>query len=480
MTSIDIVRHAEQVVFFLVADGKPYRGTSDRPDRKPESWERLPVGSLDVWGQLTVTAGGVLFYAGQGSYGADGVWRSLDAGDTWELLDDGLTDLRAAQPVRALSAEEAYFVGQTGGILAWDVAGRSWRPIVPGERENGSAGTLSLAPDGALFLSRWNGLERSEDHGLTWKSLQLPAAYGSLLGFSSEYGENATLFGMFGESEQIPMVSRDGGGSWLPVLASENLSTQGASFQFLGEIEGSIDYLFGRRYGDDSWLLYRSTDQGRSWQAGDASVLEGSEAVALGPDGLLWASSTGRLTSLDPGSIRWSPVQMPASQPAQPAVSPTAVPAAVPTPCPGPLPAADAALLVRNPGLGCPSSEHSSLQGARQEFQRGRMLWLGERDEIVVLAEDGRWQQWPDRWSEGDAPDDPGMVAPAGLQQPLRGFGKVWREQLGGMDAAIGWALEAERSVEIRIRSWSGGTVLAVDSDIFVLLSDGSWRRDPG
>ena len=52
-------------------------------------WEKLPVGSFAGAGHLTVGPSGLL-YAGQAAEGGDGVWRSGDGGDTWELLSAGL------------------------------------------------------------------------------------------------------------------------------------------------------------------------------------------------------------------------------------------------------------------------------------------------------------------------------------------------------------------------------------------------------
>jgi hypothetical protein len=38
---------------------------------------------------------------------------------------------------------------------------------------------------------------------------------------------------------------------------------------------------------------------------------------------------------------------------------------------------------------------------------------------------------------------DPSIVPPEGYYQPVRGFGKLWREELR---SALGWALAPERS----------------------------------
>ncbi len=51
---------------------------------------------------------------------------------------------------------------------------------------------------------------------------------------------------------------------------------------------------------------------------------------------------------------------------------------------------------------------------------------------ILVIFNDTpqRFISYQDQWREGD-PETGGEVAPAGTFTPRRGFGKVWREQLG-------------------------------------------------
>ena len=194
---------------FAEAGGAPYRS------RDGKLWERLPVGTLPTWGRLTVAADGALFYAGQGSAGADGVWRSTDFGASWALLAEGLTDLRANQPVRAAGAGTAYFIGETGGLLAWQAgaggASGRWEQRLAPKSEWEGPGRLALAPDGTLFLASFDSLRRSTDGGRSWVALQPPARNGSILGFSGAYTATRTLIGSFGETEQRLARSTDAG-----------------------------------------------------------------------------------------------------------------------------------------------------------------------------------------------------------------------------------------------------------------------------
>ncbi|HEY8602129.1 MAG TPA: hypothetical protein VIL85_27130 [Thermomicrobiales bacterium] len=125
--------------------------------------------------------------------------------------------------------------------------------------------------------------------------------------------------------------------------------------------------------------------------------------------------------------------------------------------------------------LGPPLAAATPMPGAAQEFERGRMLWLGGLRAVggnpaiyvLVGGPDGGtlypWAYvdlhrlaWPDTWREGEAPGGGPGPAP-GLYEPRRGFGKLWRLGYGvlqpGYPAAegvireqLGHALTAEET----------------------------------
>ncbi|MBE9507754.1 MAG: hypothetical protein IMY86_06855, partial [Chloroflexi bacterium] len=63
---------------------------------------------------------------------------------------------------------------------------------------------------------------------------------------------------------------------------------------------------------------------------------------------------------------------------------------------------------------------------------------------ILVLYADGKYEQYEDTWTEGMPESDPAFVPPAGLLQPIRGFGKLWRENTNVRDG-LGWATAPEQ-----------------------------------
>lgn len=91
----------------------------------------------------------------------------------------------------------------------------------------------------------------------------------------------------------------------------------------------------------------------------------------------------------------------------------------------------------------------SQIQVAEQPFENGRMFWLEPIDQIWVMIQNendnrsGIWMVFPDNFEEGDVEIDPKIVAPEGLLQPERGFGKLWRDN-PDVREALGWAKQGE------------------------------------
>lgn len=166
-------------------------------------------------------------------------------------------------------------------------------------------------------------------------------------------------------------------------------------------------------------------------------------------------------------------------------VVPSPVPAtAVPTRTPTPLPPCTQTLdpleqdaLSQAPGLHCPAGEGETLYTASQPFEHGRMIWLSNEARIYVLYNDGRWQAFEDTFAEGEPELDSTLLPPDGLLQPVRGFGKIWREALGGADAQIGWGLAPEKGLNATVQPWQGGIIItyAID-DRIAILADGGWQ----
>lgn len=111
-------------------------------------------------------------------------------------------------------------------------------------------------------------------------------------------------------------------------------------------------------------------------------------------------------------------------------------------------------------GVGCPAEygpnggREVAVNTAYQPFQRGAMLWISPTVQvfpnllgptIYAFFDDGTFQQFDDIWKEGQ-PVSGGETPPPGLYEPVRGFGKVWREGTGArVRERLGWATAQEK-----------------------------------
>jgi len=194
-------------------------------------------------------------------------------------------------------------------------------------------------------------------------------------------------------------------------------------------------------------------------------------AVASTGDGmhdLFVGSSVGELRRFAAHDLSWAKVE---PSPTRPVLTPT------PTPCTQSVDERFAISAEAAARLGCPLAPAIETWVAWQSFERGTMLWRQDLRLIYVLQQDMAWSAHQDTWAEGQPDHDPTLVPPAGRYQPVRGFGKVWRDQLGGSKAKIGWATAAERGSTTLIQSFTLGTLLQGEKGmVYALHTQGAWE----
>jgi hypothetical protein len=134
---------------------------------------------------------------------------------------------------------------------------------------------------------------------------------------------------------------------------------------------------------------------------------------------------------------------------------------------------------------GCPTAPQIS-PAAEQSFEEGIMLWIKAEDSIYVLYAGGdytaRWTRFQDKWQEGDPYNDPTLQPPSGLQQPIRGFGLVWRTH-PYVRERLGWATEPEKGYQTTIQhttryKYNATYIRAEDGSIWYLGPErSSWDK---
>jgi hypothetical protein len=446
----------------------------------------------------------------------------------------------------AFATDRTAFVAQQWKKPQRTVGGGPWERFGPPGEWTVSA--LQLSPEyeqDGLLLMRLDdhSLWRSDDQGETWTGasgpwgdaipldLSLEPGYSqSAVTFSPDYGRDGVMLTRAGDAVYR---STDGGAAWVRVLDVEEppvllVFTPGYS-------RNGVAYLVQGR------TVYRSTDRGQSWEtlsrgpwAENAKVnllpspLYGQDRILLAwtPAGEVYQSSDGGtvwqnanrglpgggirqilfapncavdglayLVPTDPGLYRrvgegsWVPASQGAPPPTLPPTPTTPPPPTPTTPaCPTEPTHFRQVWQQVHARLGCPGQPAAQIALGEQFFEQGRMIWDSSNLQIYVLLSAGRWRAFDDTWSADQPALDPALVPPEGRVQPQRGFGKVWREQLGGPQAAIGWALEGERGVNGWRQRFEKGTLVWTDAHLegaphagtaVLLYNDGTWQAIP-
>jgi hypothetical protein len=122
------------------------------------------------------------------------------------------------------------------------------------------------------------------------------------------------------------------------------------------------------------------------------------------------------------------------------------------------------------------SAEPAATSMADQIFENGRMFWREDEQAIYVLYRDNTWEVFPDTFVEGQAESDSSLTAPANRLQPIRGFGKVWREQ-PVVRERLGWATAREVGYPAAVHPFERGFLVRVGGLVYALGVDANGRR---
>jgi hypothetical protein len=248
-------------------------------------------------------------------------------------------------------------------------------------------------------------------------------------------------------------------------------------------------------------------------------VYDSASSIAVDARGHIWiGTDVAGASELIPSTRRFpmppTPTATATIPPAVPPETSTALPPAPPTKAPEPptataVPAATPQVEPQGPATifariwedvyeGMRDGMQWALGPARQiwcadqRFEHGLMLWRNNDAQpgtVYVLMygaagnDAGTWQSFPDTFQAGE-PESGNFAPPPDRFEPVRGFGKVWRERLGdgSTPPPIGWAIEKEQgSDQAQYQDFRGGTMFYSPhlNQILVLKSDGSWRAFP-
>lgn len=405
-----------------------------------------------------------------------GVWRSTDGGDAWLPLWRNLVHLRG---------EEIFFADDFAQSQALVLRARFYDVLT--------------GVSGASY-------QQSTDGGLSWK-LVVTGSDATAAGETPLPPVSELLPGVAGNA--APLVEQDFAANLVRLSVDSRTWLTTPITTAPGELLLGVYPAPGypadpTLYVASASALWRSTDAGVTWSRwDDARFADPSDqdakmrALALSPvltDGgyrLFVGTGAGQVITLDPTTLTWTPLAASTDSGAAPTVA-----ALLPTPTPAPpaaLTDAPPAGLYRPTGdlaqrweddarvqqaLGwATTAEATTGPAAIQRFDNGVMIWVQATGRIYALLNDGRWFSYADAFREGDAEFDPAFSPPSGREQPMRGFGKVWREHVELRDA-IGWALAKEEPATAVRLPFERGEALRVGVFLYTLIGAeaGNWE----
>jgi hypothetical protein len=114
-------------------------------------------------------------------------------------------------------------------------------------------------------------------------------------------------------------------------------------------------------------------------------------------------------------------------------------------------------------------------------------MWRSDTDNVYVMnyagwsiTWQGDWFETPPSWRwDGSNPGGVGLSPPAGLYEPIRGFGYIWRNFLGAQSGQLGWATDEEKGFCAKIQQFEQGILFHSSTVEFCQDQLFNWARDP-
>jgi serine/threonine-protein kinase len=138
--------------------------------------------------------------------------------------------------------------------------------------------------------------------------------------------------------------------------------------------------------------------------------------------------------------------------------------------------------------LGCAAGPANIVWAAWEPFQGAYLMWRIDTDNVYVMYMAngsnlwrGDWFETPEtwRWDQVTDPDGVGLNPPPGLYEPVRGFGHIWRNFLGGASGRLGWATDEEKGFCVNIQPFEHGVMFHSSTVEFCLDQEHNHARDP-
>jgi photosystem II stability/assembly factor-like uncharacterized protein len=310
-------------------------GTKSQQIEWVKAWPDSLVGKYVNIPSLTFAPNGDLL-AGAVYYGGlekfYGIWKSTDKGETWKKT--AFEDYEVWCFAR--DSNKIYAATFPSGIRVSEDNGETWKKLNNNNGLPAFTGGLAVtvSPSKKIFLGLYEGIWRSDDGGLNWQGINnnvvtnpvhsivfnqdtlfITASYTVLKSTDNGYNwqkingdipEGTTFTSLIANNDYLivsgpdylfgdggPVLnniwrSNNGAQSWQKVLENTSIRARGFAVNKSGHIFAANGYLIPR---NGKWgSLYRSTDQGLSWQL-LSSTDKGILSIALDDSGYIFAGT---------------------------------------------------------------------------------------------------------------------------------------------------------------------------------------------
>ncbi|MCG7534006.1 rhombosortase-dependent cadherin domain-containing protein [Pseudoalteromonas sp. OOF1S-7] len=233
----------------VVFDYTPRMNSFDGINRELGQWEELGPGNIGGRTRTLIihpTEHDIMYTAGV----AGGVWKTTDAGQSWQPLSDLATNLAVTTLTFAPNDPNTIYAGTGEGFFNADAI-------------------------------RGDGIFRSTDGGATWEQLEATASnelfhYTNKIVFSKN--DPATLYAATRGGVQR---SKDSGVSWETVFVAEGAAVGCTDLTLVDD--GDKDVLVTACGSFDTGGIHRSADSGDSWATVLAVPNQGRSTIAAAP-----------------------------------------------------------------------------------------------------------------------------------------------------------------------------------------------------
>lgn len=255
-----------------------------------------------------------------GNSGGDGLYRSIDGGETWVPITHGLTSFQIAEIIFSptfthdktifLTTEERLSGSPDDELFRSTDGGNTWVNLSENLAHDGyvsyigrPASSPTFVDDKLVFISLNGILFRSTNGGNTWTDT---GVLGNLVAFSPNFAKDKLII----SSNKSRSV--DGGQTWQPLNDEPDTSYfQEILFSPDFASDQTIYMLLQPQQFNSKFNLQRSTDAGRNWQTLVSELPSGfdyTHSIILSNGDLYVNADDGQDLTLDLASLSWDSV----------------------------------------------------------------------------------------------------------------------------------------------------------------------------